>query len=66
MNLSSFLSAVKSYPQGVLEEFRKIDWPEWQKTRQNTGAVAVIVTIATLFVAVIDMIFTRMAQFFLS
>ncbi|MCD8507292.1 preprotein translocase subunit SecE [Candidatus Woesebacteria bacterium] len=62
MNLSTFLSAVKDYPRGVIEEFHKIDWPEWQETRQLTVAVVIIVAIATVFVGAIDFIFTRMTQ----
>jgi len=65
MNLSTLFSAVKSYPRGVIEEFHKIDWPDWRATRQLTGTVVVIVAIATAFVGVVDAIFTRMAQFLL-
>jgi len=65
MNLSSLLSAIKAYPQGVWEEFQKVDWPTWESTRQLTGIVVVIVVIATIFVGALDFVFTRMAQLLL-
>lgn len=60
MNLSQLLSEIRAYPVGVVEEFKKITWPDRQTTRDLTITVITVVTVATIFVGLLDLAFTEM------
>ncbi len=41
----------------IVAEMKKITWPSWKQTLNNTGAVAVIVVIAAIVIVVLDLAF---------
>jgi len=66
MNWKNILTELRQYPQGVLEEMRKVDWPSRQETLRLTAVTATVIAVSTLFVAGVDMVFSRLIQFILT
>jgi preprotein translocase SecE subunit len=66
MNWKNLLIEVQHYPAGVVEEIRKVDWPSRQETKRLSLAVGVVIAIATLYVAGIDVVFSRLIELILS
>jgi preprotein translocase SecE subunit len=66
MTLPAYWSELKHYPQGVLEEMRKVDWPSRETTRDLTLVVAVVVILATTVISFFDFTFARLMAYLLS
>lgn len=61
MTLRALWSELRRYPRGVIEEMKKVSWPDMATTRQQTTTVIVIVAIAALIIGAMDEIFSRLA-----
>lgn len=59
MNSPDWIIELKNYPTGVLEELRKVTWPNKQRVRDLTLIVFAVVIVSSMFVAGIDWLFRR-------
>lgn len=59
MTFPQLITELKHYPAGVWEEVRKITWPGPKRVLNATIIVAVIVTISTAIVALLDVVFSQ-------
>jgi preprotein translocase SecE subunit len=66
MNWKNILAELRQYPQGVIEEARKVDWPTKEQTLRLSAVSGVVIAIATLYVAGLDLVFSRLIQFILT
>ena len=57
MNLKLILAELAQYPRGVVEEARKIDWPARKDVLQLTVAALIIMTLATIYIGALDLVF---------
>lgn len=49
----------------VREELKKVTWPTRQQTIQLTGIVIGVSVVVGLYISVLDIIFSKIIQFFL-
>lgn len=61
MTLRTLWSELKAYPRGVLEEMRKVSWPDASSTRRLTVVVVVVVGVAAVVIGAMDFVFSRLA-----
>lgn len=66
MDWKNILSEIKAYPQGVVEEVRKIDWPAREQVIKLTSTALIVVAIATIYVAGLDYLLSKLIQFILT
>lgn len=62
MALKEYWSEIRQYPQGVLEEVKKITWPTRERTVRMTIVVFAVVAVSTAFVGGIDFLFNQAIQ----
>lgn len=66
MNWKNILTELKQYPQGVIEETRKVDWPSRQETLRLSAVAGAVIAVATLYVAGLDLVFSQVVQLILT
>jgi preprotein translocase SecE subunit len=64
--MSKILQGFKEYFDGVKLEFRQISWPKKAVLKQLVFFVLVLTIMLALFAGVIDAIFSKIVQLFLS
>lgn len=58
---------LKNFWESAKQEFRRVNWPNWNETRSLTLVVIVFSVGTALFLGVLDFVFTYLLQvFFLS
>jgi preprotein translocase subunit SecE len=59
------INRVKNYLRGVRAEFGKISWPSRAEVISLTILVLVMVLILTIYVGILDALFSRLLQYFI-
>lgn len=64
--MSKILQGLKEYFNGVKLEFRRISWPKRVVLKQLVFFVLALTIILALFAGIIDAVFSKIVQLFLS
>lgn len=65
MTFSQLITELKLYPMGVWQELRNVTWPGPRQVLHASLTVAVIVTLATVIVGLLDVAFSQAMSYLL-
>jgi len=60
----SFLQATKEYFKEVIAELYKITWPSYEEVKQGTIVVFFVVIVVATFLALVDVVVSKIFKFF--
>jgi preprotein translocase SecE subunit len=59
------VKALFQYFSGAIDELKKVSFPNKSETKQATWAVLIIIALLSLYLLVIDFIFSKVVRLFL-
>jgi preprotein translocase subunit SecE len=64
--MSSIVSRTRDYTEQVVEEIKKVTWPDWPQLKNSTLVVMVFVVIVSLIIFTMDVIVRNMLGFIIN
>ena len=52
--MASIIQRTRGFTQEVVDEIKKVTWPDWPQLKNSTGVVIVFVVIVSLIIFVMD------------
>ena len=54
--MASIIQRTRSFTQEVVDEIKKVTWPDWPQLKNSTAVVIVFVVIVSLIIFVMDLV----------
>jgi preprotein translocase subunit SecE len=64
--MSSIVSRTRDYTEQVVEEIKKVTWPDWPQLKNSTLVVMVFVVIVSLIIFTMDIIVRNVLGFIIN
>jgi preprotein translocase subunit SecE len=64
--MSSIVSRTRDYTEQVVEEIKKVTWPDWPQLKNSTLVVMVFVVIVSLIIFTMDVIVRNVLGFIIN
>jgi len=64
--MASIVSRTRDYTEQVVEEIKKVTWPDWPQLKNSTLVVIVFVVIVSLIIFLMDVIVRNVLGFIIN
>jgi len=54
--MASIIQRTRSFTQEVVDEIKKVTWPDWPQLKNSTGVVIVFVVIVSVIIFLMDLV----------
>jgi len=64
--MASIIQRTRSFTQEVVDEIKKVTWPDWPQLKNSTGVVIVFVVIVSLIIFLMDLVVRTVLGFIMN
>jgi preprotein translocase subunit SecE len=64
--MASIMSRTRDYTEQVVEEIKKVTWPDWPQLKNSTLVVMVFVVIVSLIIFLMDVVVRNVLGFIIN
>jgi preprotein translocase subunit SecE len=64
--MASIMSRTRDYTEQVVEEIKKVTWPDWPQLKNSTLVVIVFVVIVSLIIFLMDVVVRNVLGFIIN
>jgi preprotein translocase subunit SecE len=64
--MASIVERTRSFTMEVVDEIRKVTWPDWPQLKSSTGVVIVFVVIVSLIIFLMDFVVRNVLGFIIN
>ena len=64
--MASIISRTRDFTQEVIDELKKVTWPDWAQLKNSTLVVIVFVIIVSLIIFVMDFVVRNILDFIIN
>ena len=64
--MASIIQRTRGFTQEVVDEIKKVTWPDWPQLKNSTGVVIVFVVIVSLIIFLMDAVVRFVLRFIMT
>jgi preprotein translocase subunit SecE len=64
--MASIIQRTRSFTQEVVDEIKKVTWPDWPQLKNSTAVVIVFVVIVSLIIFLMDLVVRTVLGFIMN
>ena len=64
--MASLITRTRGYTAEVVEELKKVTWPDWPQLRNSTFVIIVFVILVSLIIFLMDLVVRNVLEFIIS